>query len=123
MKPEVKAQLIIDLRSGKYRQAHGVMRDTTGAYCCHGVLTEQARRAGIALVEAQGGYSMPDAADLCSDADAAYSALVPLPVVKAWAGLSDRLETAMINWNDRDRRNFLEIADLLEVCDDEGNVP
>lgn len=40
MTPEFKAKWLEALRSGKYQQAHGVMRDENGCMCCLGVAAE-----------------------------------------------------------------------------------
>lgn len=39
MKPEIKEQWVAALRSGKYQQTRGYLRDSKG-YCCLGVLTD-----------------------------------------------------------------------------------
>lgn len=38
MKKTIKAKWVKALTSGKYRQANGVLRSSSGAYCCLGVL-------------------------------------------------------------------------------------
>ncbi len=114
MKAEVKAQLIADLRSGEYRQGHGVLRRDGGSYCCLGVLCEQARRSGVALTTTPYGYR---------DENDFQSCLTLTHVVRHWSGMHYGLQTKMIELNDKDRKTFPEIADFLEVCDDEGNVP
>lgn len=40
MKPDVKARWVEALRSGRYTQARGALRDAAGGHCCLGVLAD-----------------------------------------------------------------------------------
>lgn len=47
MNPEIKALWLAALRSGDYKQGQGVLRDGADNFCCLGVLTDLAVKAGV----------------------------------------------------------------------------
>ena len=47
MNPEIKALWLTALRSGDYKQGQGVLRDGADNFCCLGVLTDLAVKAGV----------------------------------------------------------------------------
>ena len=101
MKAEIKAKWVEALRSGKYKQAKGVLRSMTGGYCCLGVLCDVYRPSGWqkdGLFEFDGrvGGSM-------------------LPhTMNAPVGLSEDHEGTLVNMND-DGMSFPGIADWIEA--------
>jgi hypothetical protein len=109
MNKEIKEQWIKDLRSGKFPQTTGCLVDDKG-FCCLGVLSEQARKAGI--VTRNGDYYCSVANPLDS------SATVLLEAIMTWADLKDELVVlntgeVLTEIND-DHVPFTEIADMIE---------
>lgn len=47
MKPEIKQQWVEALESGEYRQGNGVLQTADDRYCCLGVLSDLAVKAGV----------------------------------------------------------------------------
>lgn len=112
MDPEKKALWCAALRSGKYPQSYGALRNASG-YCCMGVLS-----AISPFEEKQNssGYSY------WGDYGAAYESIPEVAVlsknVKEWAGL-DSCHPAINGvtlgrLNDVETLTFPEIADLIE---------
>jgi len=120
MDPAVKAQWVAALRSGEYQQGKAVLRSRNGGFCCLGVLSDLAIKAGV------GGWSDWD--DTCyayrhDGADGPDTGLLPLPV-SAWAGFGyparmggevsiDGTFDMLVGHNDAGR-TFAEIADAIE---------
>lgn len=94
MKPEIKRQWVEALRSGDYRQGHGVLHRVSAddeTFCCLGVLCELARKASVVQMEGEGrlidgkGYGV---AMVYRDDDGASTFVLPRSV-RIWAGLSE----------------------------------
>lgn len=47
MNPAIKARWVAALRSGEYEQGRGVLRSADNCFCCLGVLTDLAVKAGV----------------------------------------------------------------------------
>jgi hypothetical protein len=77
------------LRSGKYEQCRNKMTHG-GRYCCLGVAHEVL--IGPVGVEVRGSYEAVDAI----------------------LGLTEMEETYFVTWNDKDGKNFAQIADLID---------
>lgn len=117
MNPEIKQQWIEALRSGRYKQGQGSLRDHD-EYCCLGVLCDLAEQAGIVKSNSITGWSF------------IYSSLVDrfdesdlnLPIaVMNWAGIDlnygveiDVAGKLLSNRNDQGD-SFDVIADVIEV--------
>lgn len=123
MNPEIKAQWVTALRSGEYKQGRGNLRWISAkgsTYCCLGVLSDLAVKAGIACWSegiSSGEIIAGDHHDAC----------IPVPAVCEWAGLdqgnsNDKPIGHLIGMNDgmtdsegkHKRYNFIEIADWIE---------
>lgn len=119
MKPEIKQQWVDALRSGKYTQGRGRLRNQAGDFCCLGVLCDLAAEAGVGkweLTDAcapsfEGGPDLDDVSE------------VKLPgFVKQWAGLNtlnpfvhiNRGTESLASLNDSGK-SFNRIADLIEA--------
>jgi hypothetical protein len=118
MNPEIKAQWLADLRSDEFAQATGYLRDQD-AYCCLGVLCKQAAAAGV-VTETRDE----------EDTFRYGGAIGALPdEVVDWAGLDDTdpyvdfapaegdetFRESLSSINDDYKKNFREIADLIEA--------
>jgi hypothetical protein len=84
MKPEIKAQWTMALRSGEYKQGRGHLGQAYGdgetRYCCLGVLCDLAVKAGVDVPVETGPRG-----ELIYDGEF----LVPPKQVQEWAGLVD----------------------------------
>lgn len=118
MNPKIKAQWLIDLRSGEYKQGYGELKAVKAGeafHCCLGVLCEQAAKAGI-VIEEDGAFRAPGKGEYLHD-----SALLP-PAVSTWSGVSrcGELETAvdyhleLTDLNDSKMYTFEDIANIIE---------
>ena len=108
--PDVKAMWVPALRSDKYKQTRGALRNSEG-YCCLGVLCD--------LQDSSGWQKRTHYGDMHDG-----SGGIPSESVRAWAGfprgelpprvvidgISERLDTH----NDRGR-TFAQIADAIEA--------
>lgn len=117
MKPEIKARWLEALRSGKYKQGRGKLRqavDVEGGaeYCCLGVLCDLAAKEGVG--DWVDGSLFRDAVEI-------QAGVLP-PGVQAWARTAygnpvvpDRTGgcTTLAAVNDQGA-TFEEIADLIE---------
>jgi hypothetical protein len=114
MKKEVKDRWVEALRSGKYSQTKGVLRDGKG-FCCLGVLCDIAKdELGINWRFNGRSYDMKS-----------YSLVLPT-IVTEWAGLRDDQGMVFPNNNDTEEplfnppklndngASFAEIADMIE---------
>lgn len=131
MNPEVKAQWVADLRSGKFLQGKGVLhRENTATdaasvhtFCCIGVLCESAVAAGVAERTQSSNdancfkYSDPNDTEFGGNSHYAPG------VVRVWAGLdssnpsveyAERFRT-LADLNDDEGMSFDQIADLIEA--------
>lgn len=108
MNERVKKLWVEALRSGAYRQTHGVLRTSNepDAYCCLGVLTDlYCKETRSTWGEALAGHE-----DEC----------LP-PRVRVWAGtdsedpdLNDGAESRSASGFNDDGTSFTEIADMIE---------
>lgn len=113
MNPEIKREWVEALRSGKYKQGSGRLRDDTDRYCCLGVLCDIVKdRIGGAHWSASVGcydFSAPGSFDSAS--------IIPLSVVKLtgveneWGGHVIGRNLTSIN---DEGVGFSQIADLIE---------
>lgn len=110
MNPEVKADWLTALRSGEYPQDRYYL-GFKGKYCCLGVLSELAHKAGVVSREDDPyvGFQYGKAQESCT-----------LPgEVAEWAKVSEGTEahspqSVLMGMNDRQGRSFIEIADWIE---------
>ena len=117
MKPEIKTQWITALRSGDYKQGKGVLKKGD-KYCCLGVLSDLAVKAGIGRWE---DSPYRDGVSHVSASGAYYNSYLPYSV-RLWAGLDSpegvRLDSqdsrSLIALNDMHGFTFSEIADVIE---------
>lgn len=111
MDAKLKADWLAGLRSGKYRQATGNLREehTTNryGYCCLGVLCH------VAGSKWSGGVPVLGAT-IMEATDEAYLSYDALKVV----GLGDTEQKLLATMNDDQGSNFSEIADWIEA-----NIP
>jgi hypothetical protein len=115
MKKEIKNLWTKALRSGKYKQTRGALRDSTG-YCCLGVLCDL--------------YSKEIGTPWDGEYFLSSSSVVPYPV-RVWAGLrcgnptvkyTEELNQevytdnffSLASLNDGVELNFSQIADIIE---------
>lgn len=122
MNPEIKAEWVAALRSGKYTQGKNVLRDEYDAFCCLGVLCDLHRRAtnGGDWVD---GVTTPSGDIECSAYEGATT--YPPTVVAEWAGLDEidnsnpavRIDDkcmGVADFNDRGW-SFAAIAEAIEA--------
>ncbi len=116
MRPGIAKLWIEALRSGRYEQGTGSLRETEGKYCCLGVLCDLAATRGVGLWEPTSNRDVP------------YSFLgsddtLPKKVME-WAGMSsndgsfggeDPTESSLMNLNDNSRFDFKQIANVIEA--------
>jgi hypothetical protein len=107
MNPDIKAQWVAALRSGEYIQGKGYLRRRIGttdsyAYCCLGVLTDLAIKAGVGSVSLYGSYLSVS--------------------VRLWAGLptcnplvNSRPDEVVLSIENDAGVPFSKIADLIEA--------
>lgn len=114
MNPEIKKRWLEALRSGKFKQGRGQLRDSRDQLCCLGVLCELAVQDGV-IPEAQldeGFYKY------MSEGLAHY--LYPPQSVADWAGLPQTnpravsTNQALSVLNDGRHYTFAHIADIIE---------
>lgn len=119
MDPEKKARWVAALRSGKYKQGRHLLRSRTGRrMCCLGVLCD------IATADGVGEWKWSQLAkewEHRESPDGAGDAQLPLPAVRAWAGLPEgnpkvchaHVFSTLSRVNDQGA-TFAEIADIIE---------
>lgn len=103
----VKKRWVRALRSGRYRQIRGHLRNGCGGFCALGVLCELARRDG--LVENYGDIGFTGSQNTTSS-------VLPRDVAD-WAGCSTSPSiqgASIMELNDDSKLPFNEIADLIE---------
>lgn len=130
MKPEIRDLWVEALRSGKYKQGFGYLRDSQDYFCCLGVLTELAVERNIQEAPI---YSKDRGRWLYDYGKAiTITSSVPLNVCE-WAGLHankpgynnalGRINAldgyGLYECNDELRLTFSQIADLIEYFGDE----
>lgn len=99
MDNELKSQWVAALRSGKYKQTQGTLKDSTG-FCCLGVLREIA-----------GHDALPEADDeFLLDKESALSIGIEYGMQKTLSHMNDGFEPKEIK-----KHTFAEIADYIEA--------
>ena len=120
LKSDIKARWVAALRSGKYKQGIGALRDTDDTYCCLGVLCD--------IVKDEVGGEWESISEKLTHYNfvtptAAHSALLP-DSVETYVGLEtgdviivslapSHISRPVTAWND-EGRTFAEIADAIE---------
>jgi hypothetical protein len=111
MNPEIKAQWLGALRSGEYKQSKGYLRKVNDTFCCIGVLTDLAVKAGVIEEGKLVSYS-----ESCYEY-AGNTGDTPAPVCE-WSGLDQHtnrdVNVYLMEMNDTHDKNFNEIADWIE---------
>jgi len=114
MNPAVKAKWLAALRSGKYKQGTGTLRDEFDNFCCLGVLCDVAVKSGLAI-------DVKPPRETCDPWAYEGEAWYRPPQVMDWAGLinhdpkiADEGHEHLSALNDDAEMNFLEIADVIE---------
>ena len=114
MKKDIKTKWVKALRSGKYKQAAGKLKDDNG-YCCLGVLCQlhaKETKLGKWITTDNGYYIDYVVGKSVADVE------LPTAVMK-WAGLSRPYGisvkgSSLTNMNDNDGKTFKELADIIE---------
>ena len=111
MNARIKRKWVTALRSGKYMQGRGFLKDEDGGYCCLGVLCDvfakEKSKLGVKFIgESDGTWSFMGSGATLSG------------VVADWAGL-DHTDptigpTTAISLNDDQCRSFKYIARMIE---------
>lgn len=106
MNKTIKQKWLKALRSGKYKQTQGYLKNE-GGYCCLGVLCDLAAKEGIGTWDG----------DYFSSGYITVDGLLPARVMK-WAGLSRNYgitykKSTLDSLNDNGS-SFKEIADIIE---------
>lgn len=106
MNPEIKNRWTKALRSGKYKQGKGLLRDSEDRYCCLGVLCDVVKSdLGLEWESFMGCYSIEN-----------YEASLPDTIVK-FTGVNSTGyygKVRLVLMNDRDGYTFNEIAEVIE---------
>ena len=108
LNPELKLRWITALRSGKYVQGTGYLRDINNNYCCLGVLAD--------ILDPEGWVPKPEHSifqwkpELCEDQylgrfSNKYLTNGPIPA---------DIQRALAKKNDFYKKSFLEIAEYIE---------
>lgn len=109
MNQDIKAEWVAALRSGKYEQTNGALKDG-GGFCCLGVLCDVVKdRVGLSWRNLEGYCVTLTMGD----------ALGQLPIqVSMFAGLDSKIpmvgKDSLIYLNDIKRLSFNAIADAIE---------
>lgn len=108
MKKEIAKKWVAALRSGKYRQAHNVLRSPDNAFCCLGVLCNLHAQQHPEFARTQ---TNPSTYDHRTD--------FPPLIVRQWAGLKTenggRLPgSAALSILNDNGRTFKQIARIIE---------
>lgn len=125
MKQDIKKLWVDALRSGEYNQARHCLQSNTG-FCCLGVLSD----LYIKQNPNSGCFWEPDEKNMAINFVAGnYCEYDILPeMVVTWAGLPDKnpkvigtndegleIHDVIANFNDRYRKDFEQIADMIEA--------
>lgn len=120
MNPEIKAQWVAALRSGKYKQGKNVLHNVdAGTYCCLGVLCDLAVKAGVISVGSH-EYHSDAGGDIevygaTGDKYAQGGVTLPAEVV-TWASLEDGNPNVYVE--DVDGNEYpQDLAELNDDCD------
>lgn len=111
LEPEFKAKWLEDLRSGKYKQTTGTLREYEyrPKYCCLGVLAEQVVAKGDAWWEGTTLVTPVDEGRPHLRFTTQLNTIVTHRV-----GLDERAQSRLVDMNDNEHRSFAEIADWIE---------
>lgn len=122
MNPDIKKQWVEALRSGEYKQGRNALR-TGDDYCCLGVLTDLAVRAGIGSWSkvSFATYSIFEFVETGDLEELKWGGVLP-PAVCIWAGIEQTSNPTLTDegyqatvLNDVDRWDFNKIADAIEA--------
>lgn len=127
MKQEIKDDWINALTNGEYSQGSGELRTNNDEYCCLGVLSDRAVKAGIAQWEWQasiGWVIVPTDPELRKIPGENESGAILPPFIRDWAGLDscntmvvyDDLNLPLSSANDSKQLPFTTIAELIRDC-------
>jgi hypothetical protein len=123
--PAVKSQFLEALRSGDYDQGNLQLRTYSDKFCCLGVLTDLAVKAGVVRwVESEHGWGvrerLPNGTEQINTTDLSDK-------VMRWAGLevetcrsgniytsTNYQEDNLMHFNDEKNLSFEQIADIVE---------
>lgn len=125
MNPNIKALWVEALRSGKYTQGTGALKDEHGFFCCLGVLCDLAVNEGLGQWVKTATPDGPgfDFRDVYGDEVTSF----PTAKVIDWADLpssNPRVRSLAVNperdltltsLNDEQHFSFCDIADLIET--------
>jgi hypothetical protein len=111
MKPEIKQLWMAALRSGKYEQGQHALRNSSGGYCCLGVLCN--------LFHEVTGEGRWDDNTFVIDEDDMNDQVPPNAVV-AWAELSEANPTISSDEDDQD--SLAHVNDQGASFDDIANI-
>lgn len=108
MESTIKQKWVKALRSGKYKQGRGMLRNNDNEFCCLGVLCDLFDQSR--WIKRENGYSYKYGKGLSKGY---ASSNLPEDIFKK-IGLSWYQEDILINMNDNRRMSFDEIADWIE---------
>lgn len=117
MHPDLKGPWLEALRSGEYVQGKQALRsaEPEGArYCCLGVLSEVAAKAGLIERDTAGGGVNGGHRGYKTTADTYYSDTMPSVEMNQLFRLNSATAGALAGMNDSEGKTFLEIADWVE---------
>ena len=109
MNPEIKQKWLEALRSGKYKQGRGLLRDSKNQFCCLGVLCDIIKPNGWRLSP----HTIPIPTYSFLYGDGAAEFVLRNNVLK-YVGMTDVQHDALVNLNDNGK-TFDEIADYIEA--------
>lgn len=119
MNPEVKTQWLEALRSGEFQQGTGALCEG-GKYCCLGVLSELAVRAGVVRGYDGGTQDGAPRRAYGLDEDGADLDYPSWEVVR-WAGLASRTPKVEAAWDENDWDPEIDDLRVLSIGLDELN--
>lgn len=115
MNQEIKQRWVSALRSGKYQQGQGQLRDNNG-YCCLGVLCD------LWVREGHGRWDLIKDMWWVTNGSRSNTTYTVLPLaVQEWAGLSSESpkiggsNQSLIWLNDKASYDFNQIAAVIEI--------
>lgn len=110
MNQDIKAEWVAALRSGKYKQTNGALKDDTG-FCCLGVLCDVVKdRVGLSWRETEGHCGTLTIGDAIGNLPTQVSMFAGLDRQSPYVG-----ERSLIYLNDILNWNFNAIADAIEA--------
>ena len=111
MDKDVKQQWITALRSGQYSQCQGELKDNEGANCCLGVLLESQGWEFSASIRNPHTdvcyYTSPEG--FCNDEENELTVHT-----RDEFSLTRKQEVHLMNMNDKEDKDFIQIADWIE---------